>query len=94
MSHSADTHKLLEILRNKLRSIGSDDPGLYSRKLLSCPLDDDLDICLLHALSDLPVHDIEAVAVQHSAQVIVSVGQFMDSSFELGDRSLTRILCR
>ncbi len=70
MSHPADTHKLLEILGNKLRPVVTDDPGIHSRKLLSCPLDDDLDICLLHALSDLPVHNRSTVSVQHSTQVV------------------------
>src|SRR5262245_64336326 len=57
VTHPADSDVLLEITSNKLRTIIRDDPRPRLGELFLSPLDDHLDITLLHLFSQFPVHD-------------------------------------
>ena len=67
MRHATEPDKLLEILGNELRVVVRDDPRPCIRVLLSCPLDDRLDVRLGHRLPDFPVHDEPAAAIKQAA---------------------------
>jgi hypothetical protein len=69
MRHATEPDELLEILGNELRAVVRDDPRLYIRVSLSCPLDDRLYIRLGHRLPDFPVHNETAAAIMQAAQV-------------------------
>src|SRR6266511_4327580 len=69
MSHSTDPDELLEILGDELRPVVRDDPRARIGKSFPCPLDDCLDVGLGHALSDLPMDDEPAAAVEEAAEV-------------------------
>ena len=70
MAHTTDSNELLEIPGNELRAVIGDDAWGHTGKLLPGSLYDDLHISLFHALTDLPVHDIAAIAVQDRAEVV------------------------
>jgi hypothetical protein len=58
----------------RLRPVVADDPRLRIRILLAGSLRDDFDIFFEHCLADLPVQQVTAVAVQHTAQAIKRPG--------------------
>src|SRR4051794_6926333 len=64
MSHPADPDELLEVPGDELRPVVRDDPGPRIGEPLARPLDDRLDLGLGHALTDLPVDEEPAVAVE------------------------------
>src|SRR5438874_447135 len=68
MSHSADPDELLEALGDELRPVVGDDPGPRVGIPLACPLDDRLDLGFGHALTDLPVDDEPAAAIEQAAE--------------------------
>ena len=70
MAHAACAYELFEITGYELRPIIGDDPRVYTGKTLPGSLDVDLHLGLFHALADLPVHDMPAVAVQDRTQVV------------------------
>src|SRR5947209_5151821 len=66
--HPADPDEILEVPGDELRAVVRDDPGMLTGMLLACPLDDRLDLGLLHRLADLPVDDEAARAVEDAAE--------------------------
>src|SRR5947209_837025 len=69
MGHTTDPDELLEVLGDELRPVVRDDPGPRAGDLLPRALDDRLDLGLGHALTDLPVDDEPAAAVEEAAEV-------------------------
>jgi len=70
MGHPRDPDELLEIFGNELGAIVGNNPGLGFRVFLLGPLEDDFHVCLCHLLSDLPMDDRAAAAIQEAAQVV------------------------
>ena len=70
MAHPAYAYELFEILGYELWAIVADDARPSCRALLFGPLYDQLHIRLFHALADLPMDHIAAIAVQNRAQVV------------------------
>ena len=68
--HARDSNKFLEVLSHELGSIIRNDAWLAVRATLLGTLQDDLDICLLHRLAQIPVHNKTAVPIQHAAQIV------------------------
>src|SRR5581483_2525841 len=69
MSHSTDPDELLEVLGDELWPVVRDDPRPRVGILLACPLDDRLDLGFGHALTDLPVDNEPAAAIEKAAEV-------------------------
>ena len=67
MRHAADADELLEVLGDELGAIVGDDPRRLAWELFPGALDDRFDVGFRHALADLPVNDVAAVAVQNAA---------------------------
>src|SRR5438067_111286 len=74
MRHAADANEFLEVLREKLRTVVGDDARPGIGKLLQSALKNNFDLLLFHRLPDLPVHDVAARPIQHTAQVIKCAG--------------------
>src|SRR5260221_12759996 len=74
MSHSTDPDELLEVLGDELGTVVRDDPGPRVGIPLACPFDDRLDLGFGHALTDLPVDDEPAAAVEQAAEVEEGAG--------------------
>src|SRR6202040_457825 len=70
MSHARDANELLEILGQKLRPVVGDDARFCFPVALSGPLQNDLDLGFGHRLLQFPVHDLPAITVQNTAQVV------------------------
>src|SRR3989339_1397063 len=70
MRHAADLDELFAIPSDELRSVVRDNPRRSARELFLRPLQDQLDIHLLHRLPDLPVDHIPTESVQDPAQVV------------------------
>jgi hypothetical protein len=70
MVHSTDPDELFEVTGNELRTVIRDDPGPFRGVLFFSPLEDDFHLWLSHGLPDLPVHNVAAISIQHTAQVI------------------------
>src|SRR5262245_47381812 len=80
VGHSADADELLEVLGDPLRRVAGYDPRRHSREPLPGALDDLLDVRLGHGLTDLPVDEGAAVAIEQAAQVVERPGEV-----EVGD---------
>jgi hypothetical protein len=70
MGHAHQPDVFLELTGDELRSIVRDDPGCGLRIALFGPLQNNLYFALTHLLSDLPVHDDPAEAIENTAQVV------------------------
>ena len=70
MGHPHQPYVVLEVSGHKLRAVFRDDPRIGLRKPLLGPLHNDLDICLGHLFANLPVHDVAAVAIENTAQIV------------------------
>jgi len=70
MGHPGDADELLEVSGDELGSVVGDDPRLGIGEEFTSSLEDDLHIRLGHRLSDLPVDDEPAVAVEDAAEVV------------------------
>ena len=70
MGHSGDPDKFLEIFGNELRPVVGNYPWAGSRVFLFGALQNDLNVWFGHLLSDLPMDDGTATAIQEAAQVV------------------------
>ncbi len=70
MCHTADTDKLLEILRYELGAVVRDDPWFGIGEFLPSSLKYNFDVCFGHRFANLPVNNITAETVQYAAHVI------------------------
>lgn len=73
-SHGTCTYVFLEIAGNKLGPVIRDDLRVRPGEFLPGALDNDFNVSLGHGFSDLPVHDIAAVAVQDAQKIVESAG--------------------
>jgi hypothetical protein len=67
VGHARDPNEFLEVFRNKLRAVVGVDPWPRFRLKFLGVLQNDLDIRLGHRLSQIPIHDVAAAAVQNAA---------------------------
>lgn len=74
MRHATQPDELFEVAGDELRAVIADDAWPRVGELFASPLQEGLDILLGHGLANLPMHDEEAVAIQHDAEVIERVG--------------------
>ena len=65
--HATEPDEFLEVLRDKLRTVIRNNPRLGIGKLLLRPLQNDFHIPFRHLLTNLPMHDIAAKAIQDAA---------------------------
>jgi len=70
MAHSCCPDKLLELSGDKLGAIVGYNPWLDIRKAFPCSLDDNFNLCLGHALTDLPMNNISTAPIQDGAEVV------------------------
>ena len=68
MRHTANANELLEVSRNELGTVVTDDPGRDTWVALQCSLDDRFDITFFHFRAHLPVHDRSAATIEHAAK--------------------------
>ena len=70
MARSAGANERLEVLGDELRAIVADDPWPRLGERLAPALQDNLHVSFLHRFANLPMNDVSAKAVQHTAQVV------------------------
>src|SRR5258708_7139047 len=72
MCHAGNANELLKILGNELRPVVREDARPRLRELLSGSLQQDIDIGFAHGLTQTPIDDIAAGAIQHRAKIVKS----------------------
>src|ERR1035438_6383253 len=68
--HTRDSDELLEIPRDELRPVVGDDPRFCLGVFFLGSLQYDFDLSLGHRLTQIPVYDRPAIAIQHAAQIV------------------------
>lgn len=70
MGHTGDTDELFEILGDELGAVIGDNPRIFIWIFFPSALEDSFDIDLLHFVSDFPVDNVTAVAVEHATEIV------------------------
>src|ERR1039457_3531628 len=70
VGHARDTDEFFEVPRDELGTVVGDDPRPRLGVFLLSSLEYDFDVRLPHRLTQIPVDDGTAVAVQHAAQIV------------------------